>query len=88
LRGRDAGHFARWLGARSDVIYMIMSDKQRRQRAKGPCPSGLQRKSRPSSSQGSTVFPDTLFAFLLPGPRFWLQRGSRKSMSFDPQGDF
>jgi hypothetical protein len=43
LRGRDAGHFGRWLGERSDVIYMIMSDQQRRQRPKGPRPFGLQR---------------------------------------------
>jgi hypothetical protein len=41
LRGRDAGHFARWLGARSDVIYTIMSDEQRRQRPQGPRPFGL-----------------------------------------------
>jgi len=78
LRGRDAGHFGRWLGARSDVIYTIMSDEQRRQRPKGPRPFGLQRKSPPGSSKGSTVFPDTLFTLLLPGERFWLQRGSRK----------
>jgi hypothetical protein len=31
--------FGRWLGARSDVIYTIMSDEQRRQRSKGPRPS-------------------------------------------------
>jgi hypothetical protein len=36
LRGRDAGHFGRWRGARSDVIYTIMSDEQQRQRAKKP----------------------------------------------------
>jgi len=41
-------------------------------------PFGLQRKSPPGSSMGLTVFPDTLFALLLPGARFWLQRGSRK----------
>jgi tripartite-type tricarboxylate transporter receptor subunit TctC len=43
LRGRDAGHFGRWLGVRSDVIYMIMSDEQQRQRPKGPRPFRLQR---------------------------------------------
>jgi len=41
LRGRDAGHFARWLGARNDVIYTIMSDEQRRQRPQGRRPFGL-----------------------------------------------
>jgi hypothetical protein len=41
LRGRDAGDFGRWLGARSDVIYTIMSDEQRRQRPKGPRPTEL-----------------------------------------------
>jgi hypothetical protein len=55
-----------------------MSDEQRRQRPKGPRPFGLQRKSPPGSSKGSTVWPDTLFALLLPGERFWLQRGSQK----------
>jgi hypothetical protein len=58
------------------VIYTIMSDEQRRQRSKGPRPFGLQRKSPPGSSKGSMA--DTLFALLLPGERFWLQRGSRK----------
>jgi hypothetical protein len=78
LHSRDAGHFGRWPGARSDVIYTIMSDEQRRQRPKGPRPFGLRRKSPPGLSKGSTVFRDTLFALLLPGERFWLQRGSRK----------
>jgi hypothetical protein len=55
---------------------MIMSDEQRRQRPKDPRPFGLRRKSPPGSSKGSTVFPDTLFAFLLPERRFWPQRGS------------
>jgi len=32
LHGRDAGYFVRWLGERSDVIYPIMSDEQRRAR--------------------------------------------------------
>jgi hypothetical protein len=31
----------------------------------------------PGSSKGSTVFPDTLFAFLLPGGHFRSQRDSR-----------
>jgi hypothetical protein len=70
LRDRDAGHFGCWLGARSDVIYAIMSDEQQRQQLKGPRPFGLQRKSPPGSSKGSTVFPDTLFALLLPGSDF------------------
>jgi hypothetical protein len=78
LRGRGAGHFGRWMGGRSDVIYPIMSDEQRRQRPKGPRPFGLQRKSPPVSSEGSTVWPDTLFTLLLPGERFCLQHGSRK----------
>jgi len=50
---------------------MIMTDKQQRQRPKGPRPSGLRRKSPPGSSTGSTVFPDTFFTHLLPGERFW-----------------
>jgi hypothetical protein len=41
LRDRDAGHFGHWLGARSDVIYPVMSDEQRRQRPKGARHSGL-----------------------------------------------
>ncbi len=41
LRGRDAGHFGRWLGVRSDVIYTIMSDEQQRQRPKGQRLFGL-----------------------------------------------
>jgi hypothetical protein len=66
------------------VIYTIMSDEQRRQRPKGPRPFGLQRKSPPGSSKGLDRIPDTLFALLLRGARFWLQRGSCKSMSFEP----
>jgi hypothetical protein len=72
LRGRDAGPFGRWLGERSDVIYMIMSDEQRRH-------SG--RKARVPSGYGENRLDriaDTLFALLLPGVRFWRQRGSRK----------
>ncbi|MBO0718295.1 MAG: hypothetical protein J2P55_13290, partial [Rhizobiales bacterium] len=56
-RGRDAGHFGRWLGVRSDVIYTIMRHEQRRQQPKGPRPFGLRRKSLPGSSKGSTVLP-------------------------------
>jgi len=37
------GIFGRWLGTRSDVIYPIMSDEQRRQQPKGPRPFGLAR---------------------------------------------
>jgi len=43
LRGRDAEHFGRWLGARSDAIYPIMSDEQQRQRPKGTRPFELNR---------------------------------------------
>jgi len=78
LRGRDAGYFARWLGVRSDVIYTIMSDKQRRQRAKGPRPSRLQAKIAAGFVEALDRMVDTLFALLLLGERFWLQRGSRK----------
>jgi hypothetical protein len=35
LRGRDAWDLGRWLVARSDVVYAIMSDEQRRQQPKG-----------------------------------------------------
>jgi len=45
LRGRDGGPFGRGLGARSDVIYPIMSDEQRRQRPKGPRRFGSQRNA-------------------------------------------
>jgi hypothetical protein len=70
LRGRDAGHFGRWLGARSDVIYPIMSDEQRRRRPKGPRPFGLQRKSPPGSSKGSTVWPIRSSPFSCPAGDF------------------
>jgi hypothetical protein len=43
LCDRDAGHFGRWLGVGSDVIYMIMSDEQQCQRPKGPRPFRLRR---------------------------------------------
>jgi hypothetical protein len=77
LRGRDAGHFGRWLGARSDVIYTIMSDEQRRQRSKRPASLRVAAKIAAGFVEGLEA--DTLFAPLLPGKRFWLQRGSRKS---------
>ena len=70
FRGRDAGHFGRWLGARSDVIYTIMSDEQRRQRPKGPRPFGLRRKSPPGASKGSTVFPIRSSPFSCPDGDF------------------
>jgi hypothetical protein len=57
LRDRDAGHFGRWLGARSDVIYTIMSDEQQRQRPKGPRPLGLQPKSPPGIVEGLDRIP-------------------------------
>jgi hypothetical protein len=70
LHGRDAGHFGRWLGARSEVIYTIMSDEQQRQRPKGPRPFGLQRKSSPGSSKGSTVLPIRFSPFSCPASDF------------------
>jgi hypothetical protein len=70
LRGRDAEHFDRWLGVRSDVIYTIMSDEQQRQRSKGPRPFGLQRKSPPGSSKGSTVRPIRSSPFSCPASDF------------------
>ena len=78
LRGRDAGHFGRWLGARSDVIYTIMSDEQRRQRSKRPASLRVAAKIAAGFVEGLDRIADTLFALLLPGKRFWLQRGSRK----------
>ena len=60
------------------MIYTIMSDEQRRQRSKGPRPFGLQRKIAAGFVEGLDRMADTLFALLLPGKRFWLQRGSRK----------
>jgi len=59
------------------MIRAIISDEQRRQRPKFARPFGLQRKSPPGASKGSTVLPGTIVAFLLPGRRFWLQRGPR-----------
>jgi len=70
LRGRDAGHFGRWLAVRSDVIYTIMSDEQQRQRPKGPRPSRLQRKSPPRSSKSSTVCPIRSSLFSCPASDF------------------
>jgi hypothetical protein len=78
LHGRDAGYFGRWLGARSDVIYTIMSDKQRRQRPKDPRPLRVAAKIAASFVEELDRIADTLFALLLPGKRFWLQRGSRE----------
>ena len=60
------------------MIYTIMSDEQQRQRPKGPRPFGLQRKSSPGFVEELDRIADTLFALLLPGERFWLQRGSWK----------
>jgi hypothetical protein len=66
------------------VIYTIMSDKQQRQRPKGPRPSGLQRKSPPGSSKGSTVWrirssPLSCPAAILVATRL------TEIMSFDPR---
>jgi hypothetical protein len=78
LRGRDAGHFGRWLGARSDVIYTIMSDEQQRQRPKGTASLRVAAKIGAGFVEGLDRIADTLVALLLPGERFWPQRGSRK----------
>jgi hypothetical protein len=64
------GISADWLGARSEVIYTIMSDEQQRQRLKGPRPFGLQRKSSPGSSKGSTVLPIRSSPFSCPASDF------------------
>ncbi|MGO8924045.1 MAG: hypothetical protein ACLQF4_14050, partial [Xanthobacteraceae bacterium] len=53
-----------------DVIYPIMSDEQRRQRPKDPRPFGLQRKSPPGSSKGSTVWPIRSSPFSCPAGDF------------------
>ena len=70
LRGRDAGYFGRWLGERSDVIYTIMN----------AVPASFQVAAKIAAGfvEGLDRMADTLFALLLPGERFWLQRGSRK----------
>jgi hypothetical protein len=68
LRGRDAEHFGRWLGGRSDVIYTFMSLASLRVAAK--IAAGF--------VEGLDRIADTLFTLLLPGKRFWSQRGSRK----------
>jgi len=52
------------------MIYPIMSDEQQRQRPKGPRPFGLQRKSRPGSSKGSTVLPIRSSPFSCPNRDF------------------
>jgi hypothetical protein len=57
---------------------MIMSDEQQRQRAKGPASLRVVPKIAAGFVERLDRIADTLFAFLLPGPRFWPQRGSRK----------
>jgi len=57
---------------------MIMSDEQRRQRPKGRRPFRLRRKIVAGFVEALDRIADTLFALLLPGQRFWPQRGSRK----------
>src|SRR6516164_4030144 len=83
LRDRDAGYFGRWPGARSDVIYTIMSDEQQRQRPKCPRPFRLQRKSPPGLSEGSIVLPIRSSPFSCPAGDFGCNAAS-EIMSFDP----
>jgi hypothetical protein len=78
LRGRDAGYFGRWLGERSDVIYTIMSDELTTPAAERPASFQVAAKIAAGYVEGLDRMADTLFALLLPGERFWLQRGSRK----------
>jgi hypothetical protein len=78
LRGRDAGYFGRWLGERSDVIYTIMSDEPTTPAAERPASFRVAAKIAAGFVEGLDRMADTLFALLLPGERFWLQRGSRK----------
>jgi hypothetical protein len=78
LRGRDARHFDRWLGARSDVIYTIMSDEQRRPAVERPASLRVAAKIAAGFVEGLDRIADTLFALLLPRERFCLQRGWRK----------
>jgi hypothetical protein len=78
LRGRDAGHFGRWLGERSDVIYTIMSDEQRRRRPEWPASFQVAAKIAAGFVEELDRMLDTLFTLLLPGERFWLQCSSRK----------
>jgi hypothetical protein len=57
---------------------MIMSDEQRRHSGrKARVPSGYG-ENRRGFVEGLDRIADTLFALLLPGVRFWRQRGSRK----------
>src|SRR6478672_2545013 len=56
---------------------MSTSDERHGNRPKAARPFGLRRKSASGSSKHSTVFPDTLFALLLPQDDFRSQRGSR-----------
>ena|SRR5689334_14085023 len=76
--GRNAAHFGRWLGARSDVIYTIMSDEQRRPAVERPASLRVAAKIAAGFVEELDRMADTLFALLLPGARLWLQRGSRK----------
>jgi hypothetical protein len=78
LRGRDAGYFGRWLGERSDVIYTIMSDEPTTPAAERPASFQVAAKIAAGFVEELDRMADTLFALLLPGERFWLQRGSRK----------
>jgi hypothetical protein len=78
LRGRNAAHFGCWLGARSDVIYTIMSDEQRRPAVERPASLRVAAKIAAGFVEELDRMADTLFALLLPGARLWLQRGSRK----------
>jgi hypothetical protein len=68
--GRDAGNFGRWQGARSDVIYTIMGDEQRHQRLKRAAFLRVAAKIATGFVERLDRIPDTLFAFLVPGPRF------------------
>ena len=78
LRGRDAGHFGRWLGVRSDVIYTIMSDEPTTPAGERPASFQVAAKIAAGFVEELDRMPDTLIALLLPDERFWVQRGSRK----------
>jgi hypothetical protein len=60
------------------VIYTIMSDEQQRQKPKCPRPFGFAAKIAAGFVERLDRISDTLLALLLPGERFWPQRGSRK----------
>jgi hypothetical protein len=65
--GRDAADFG--TNGRSRAAGdagCIVKARRRTKRPKSARPFGLRRKPTASSSQRSTVFPDTLFALLLP----------------------